>query len=59
MCKIQSNNVLKLYRDLLRYAKELTFTDKTYYCQRIRAEFKKNKSLEDETQINFAFEVIV
>lgn len=59
MSKINSSRVLKLYRDLLRYGQELHLTDKSYYRQRIICEFKKNKNLEDESEIAYAFEVIL
>ncbi|KAJ9590437.1 hypothetical protein L9F63_016524 [Diploptera punctata] len=48
--------VLRLYRDLLRYGKQLQFTDKGYFCQRIRKEFKQAKSIENKEDINFYFE---
>lgn len=58
MNNIQPSRILKLYKDLLRYGQELTLTDKEYYRRRIRSEFRKNKTLEDETDITYAFEVI-
>ena len=36
-----------LYRQLLRYSESLTFTDKNYFCARIRGEYEKNKDLTD------------
>lgn len=49
--------VLKLYRNLLRYGRELKLTDKNYFKDRIRQEFQQNKSLESETEIKFNIEV--
>lgn len=57
MSKIQVSRILKLYKDLLRYGEELTLTDKNYYRLRIKTEFKKNKNLQDDNEINFCFEV--
>ncbi|KAF7286317.1 hypothetical protein GWI33_006046 [Rhynchophorus ferrugineus] len=48
--------ILKLYKDLLRYGQELKFTDKEYFQKRIKKEFKQNKVVTDETDINFKFE---
>ncbi|XP_018573503.1 MIEF1 upstream open reading frame protein [Anoplophora glabripennis] len=56
MCKISSNQVLKLYKDLLRYGQQLTLTDKDYFCRRIIKEFKKNKSLTDPKDIQYNFQ---
>ena len=37
--------VLSLYRQLLRYGEKLYFTDKDYFCTRVRNEYAKNKNL--------------
>lgn len=57
MSKLQPSRVLKLYKDLLRYGEELNLTDKKYFKQRIRDEFRKNKNLQDDNEIIFCFEV--
>lgn len=57
MCKIQTIRILKLYKDLIRYGEQLTLTDKTYYRERIRKEFKNNKYLQNESEITHSFEV--
>lgn len=49
--------ILKLYKNLLRYGEQLKFTNKNYFARRIRKEFKKNKDLTDESAINLRFEV--
>lgn len=51
------NEVLKLYRSLLRYSRTLKFTDPKYFKERIRNEFQQNKSLESEADIKFNIEV--
>lgn len=47
------NTVLKLYKDLLRYGENLKYTDKEYFRFRIRKNFKQNKDLIDQTEIDF------
>lgn len=51
-----SAQVLKLYKDLLRYGQDLQFTDTRYFCKRIRNEFKRNKTLTDNKEILFNYE---
>lgn len=41
--------VLALYRDLLRYQRELRLTDKAFYVRRVREEFRRNK---DATEVD-------
>lgn len=48
--------ILKLYKQLLRYGQQLHLTDKKYYQQRIVNEFKKNKDLDKKEDINFHFQ---
>ncbi|RZF35844.1 hypothetical protein LSTR_LSTR014174 [Laodelphax striatellus] len=48
--------VLRLYKDLLKYGQNLKFTDKAYFEQRIKSEFKKHKSLEKPSDKQFHFE---
>lgn len=52
-----TREVLRLYRDLLRYGKQLKFTDVKYYNRRIRTEFHENKTLESAEDIEFNFQV--
>lgn len=47
--------ILKLYKDLLRYGQQLHLTDKEYYINRIKKEFVKNRELIDVTEINYNF----
>lgn len=49
--------ILKLYRDLLKYGKQLQLTDKAYFENRIRSEFKQNKNIVKEDDIVFQYEV--
>ncbi|KDR08761.1 hypothetical protein L798_01572 [Zootermopsis nevadensis] len=48
--------ILRLYRDLLRYGRQLQFTDKNYFARRIREEFKQAKNTEKVEDINFYFQ---
>ena len=43
--------VLRLYRDLIRYSERLKYTDVDFYLNRIKQEFAKGKTLEDEGEI--------
>lgn len=43
--------ILRLYKDLLRYGENLKYTDKAYFRKRIRTNFKENKDLTDQKQI--------
>lgn len=52
-----SAEVLRLYRNLLRYGKQLKFTDHNYYTGRIRSEFAQNKTLTSAEDIEFQFKV--
>ncbi|GLG95182.1 Uncharacterized protein GBIM_02219 [Gryllus bimaculatus] len=51
-----SSQVLGLYRNLMRYGKQLQFTDKSYFLNRIRKEFKKKKNLTELEDIKFQYE---
>lgn len=53
----QSRQAIQLYRKLMRYSKELKFTDQEYFRQRIRQEFRQNKSLESAADIEFNIKV--
>lgn len=52
-----SQQVLRLYKSLLKYSDQLQFTDKVYYLNRIRDEFKTNKTLKKPEEIEFSFKV--
>lgn len=49
--------ILKLYKDLLRYGETLQYTDKDFFTKKIRKEFKKNRSLEDTSEIDVNYKV--
>ena len=48
---------LELYRALYRYSRKLEFTDKAFYLRRVRQEFVKYRTLEDEAQKKQQLEV--
>lgn len=56
---ITNQQVLRLYKSLLKYGNQLQLTDKWYYINRVRGEFKANKSLKTAEQIEFSFKVNV
>jgi hypothetical protein len=43
--------VLRLYRDLIKYSQTLKYTDVDFYLTRIKQEFSKGKTLENEDEI--------
>lgn len=53
-----NQQVLRLYKQLLKYGNQLQLTDKWYYMNRIRDEFKTNKTLKKPEEIEFSFKVI-
>lgn len=52
-----NQQVLRLYKNLLKYSDQLQFTDKSYYVNRIKDEFRTNKSLTKSEEIEFNFKV--
>lgn len=52
----QYNQVLSLYRTLIRRGYNLRLTDKNFYFTRIRREFEKNRNLTSETEIQNGIE---
>ena len=52
MTSVTRLKVISLYRQLLRYSESLKFTDKNYFCERIRGEYEKNKDLTDTKLIS-------
>lgn len=53
-----SRQVLQLYRKLMRYGQNLKFTDQEYFRRRIRKEFRINKELQSQADIEFNIKVI-
>lgn len=56
---ISRQEVLRLYKSLLIYSKQLNLTDITYFRRRVITEFRKNKSLTAPEDITFAYKVRV
>lgn len=52
-----SKEVLQLYRQLLRYGKELKYTNKSFFKERVRKEFEVNRNLQSEADIEFQIKV--
>ena len=59
MSQPTNQQVLRLYKNLLKYGEQLQLTDKLYYMNRIRQEFKANKKLKTAEEIEFCFKVNV
>ncbi|XP_034257065.1 MIEF1 upstream open reading frame protein [Thrips palmi] len=53
--KISTNQVLGLYRNLLRYGQQLKFTDQNYFKERVREEFRTNRNVTSEDKIEFFY----
>lgn len=47
----RQREVLRLYRDLLKYSQTLKYTDVQFYLNRIKQEFAQGKLLTDEEEI--------
>ena len=52
MLSTRQREVLRLYRDLLKYSETLKYTDVDFYLTRIKQEFAKGKLLENEEDIS-------
>nr|BAN21168.1 unkown protein [Riptortus pedestris] len=48
-------NILALYKDLLKYGKSLTLTDKDYFLKRVKFEFRNNQFLTSKKDIEFHY----
>ena len=55
-CIVSRTQILRLYKDLIRYSNRLEFTDRDYYLKRARQEYRKNQHLEKQEDIEFFFE---
>ena len=53
----KNQQVLSLYRLLLRKGRQLQFTDKEFYFRRIREEFEKNRNLTKASEIETCVQV--
>lgn len=52
---IERTQILKLYKELLRYSNTLVYTDKSYYLRRIKQKFRDNQALSDTNDIDFCY----
>ncbi|XP_029640348.1 MIEF1 upstream open reading frame protein isoform X2 [Octopus sinensis] len=48
--------IFSLYRQMIRKARTLSYTDKNFYLHRIRKEFDKNKSITDPHELQRSLE---
>lgn len=55
--KVNSQQVLGLYRNLLRYGEQLKLTDQNYFKERVREEFRTNQTITSQEKIEFFFKV--
>jgi hypothetical protein len=54
---IQRSQVLRLYKDLLRYSRQLVYSDPHYVARRVKQQFEANRSLQDAKDIEFFYQV--
>jgi hypothetical protein len=50
---------LNLYKNCLKYSNQLLYTDKNFYLNKIKTEFRKNKDLTQEKDIKFFYQVFI
>ncbi|XP_011202256.2 MIEF1 upstream open reading frame protein [Bactrocera dorsalis] len=55
MLQPSKQQILRLYKHLIRYGNQLQLTDKNYFLGRIRREFREGRGLSDPVQIEFNF----
>ena len=59
MTGISRVDKLNLFKRLIKYSNQLVYTDKQFYLDRVKQEFNKNKSLNDEKDIKFFYQVSI
>ncbi|XP_065367963.1 mitochondrial ribosome and complex I assembly factor AltMIEF1 [Calliphora vicina] len=55
MLQPSKQQVLRLYKHLIRYGNQLQLTDKSYYLGRVRREFRENSQETEQHKIEFNF----
>ena len=43
-----SSSAVSLYRSLLRYGKQLKYTDRDFFMKKVRSKFEESKSMDSE-----------
>ena len=59
MTGISRIDKLNLFKRLIKYSNQLVYTDKQFYLHRVKQEFNQNKSLNDEEDIKFFYQVSI
>ncbi|ALC42523.1 CG42372 [Drosophila busckii] len=49
--------ILRLYKHLIKYGNHLQLTDKNYFLGRVRHEFRQKQQLNNPLEIEFTFKV--
>lgn len=57
MLQPSKQQVLRLYKHLIRYGNQLQLTDKSYFLGRVRREFRENREETELHKIEFYFKV--
>jgi hypothetical protein len=53
----QRVQILGLYRRLLRYGDRLVLTDKNYFCERVRKDFHRFRTVTDQKVVDLLVKV--
>ncbi|XP_014228106.1 MIEF1 upstream open reading frame protein [Trichogramma pretiosum] len=48
--------LLGLYKNLMRYSQNLKYTDKKYFVHRVRKAFLNNRTLTEQTEVDFHYQ---
>lgn len=54
---VSRSSVIRLYKDLLRYTKQIQYSDKEYYINRVKSEFRSRKNLSEPKDIEYYYMV--
>lgn len=54
---VSKTSVIRLYKDLLRYTKQIQYSDKDYYINRVKSEFRSRKNLSEPNDIEYYYKV--
>lgn len=57
MFQPSKQQVLRLYKHLIRYGNQLQLTDKSYFLGRVRREFRESRKETEIHKIEFNFKV--
>jgi len=59
MATVSRALILHLYKNLLKYSNQLVYTDKNFYLNKIKRDFRQNKHLTQQEDIRYFYEVFI